>query len=195
MSTHTEDTATTVTQPQKFTAVSRMFHWLTALLIFAALLIGFTMVNWLAGYATLRMIHMSIGIVILVVAILRILNRVRHHPPALPPTLGRIERLVVTWTERAMYTLLLAQPLVGWAMVSATGKPVRVFSVVGLPRIAPFNIDVFSVLRETHSILAYLLVVVVAAHVSAVLAHSIVLRDGMLRRMTFSLGERTRSKV
>jgi cytochrome b561 len=187
VSTEIDDTAATVTPPQKFTALSRMFHWLTAILIFAALLIGFTMVNWLAGYATLRVIHMSIGILVLIVVVLRIVNRLRHHPPAWPPTVGRREGKAVIWLERALYALILAQPLVGWAMVSATGKPVRVFGVLPLPRIAPFNIDVYSVLRETHSILAYLLVVVIAAHVSLVLAHTTVLRDGMLRRMTFQL--------
>jgi cytochrome b561 len=187
VSTEIHDDAATVTPPQKFTALSRMFHWLTAILIFAALLIGFTMVNWLAGYATLRVVHMSIGILVLIVVVLRIVNRLRHHPPAWPPTVGRREGKAVIWLERALYALILAQPLVGWAMVSATGKPVRVFGVVPLPRIAPFNIDVYSVLRETHSILAYLLVVVIAAHVSLVLAHTTVLRDGMLRRMTFQL--------
>jgi cytochrome b561 len=187
VSTEINDTAATVTPPQKFTALSRMFHWLTAILIFAALLIGFTMVNWLAGYATLRVVHMSIGILVLIVVVLRIVNRLRHHPPAWPPTVGRREGKAVIWLERALYALILAQPLVGWAMVSATGKPVRVFGVLPLPRIAPFNIDVYSVLRETHSILAYLLVVVIAAHVSLVLAHTTVLRDGMLRRMTFQL--------
>jgi cytochrome b561 len=190
VSTEVDDPAATATPPQKFTGLSRMFHWLTAILIFAALFIGFTMVNWLAGYAALRVIHMSIGVLILVVVVLRIINRARHHPPAWPPTIGRLEGQAVIWSERALYALLLAQPLVGWAMVSATGKPVRVFGVLRLPPIAPFNIHVFSVLRETHSILAYLLVAVVAAHVSAVLAHSIVLGDGMLRRMTFHLGRR-----
>ena len=194
MSTEIEGTAATAAPPQKFTAPSRIFHWLTAILIFAALFIGFTMVNWLAGYAELRVIHMSIGALILLVVILRIVNRARHHPPAWPPTIGRLEGKAVIWTERALYALLLAQPLVGWAMVSASGTPVRVFGVLRLPPIAPFNIDVFSLLREAHSILAYLLVAVVAAHVSAVLAHSIVLSDGMLRRMTFHIGRRERSK-
>lgn len=181
------DAAAPVTAPQKFTALSRMFHWLTAILIFAALLIGFTMVNWLAGYATLRVVHMSIGVLVLVVVVLRIVNRMRHHPPAWPPTVGRREGKAVIWLERALYALILVQPLVGWAMVSATGKPVPVFGVVPLPRIAPFNIEVYSVLREAHSVLAYLLVVVIAAHVSMVLAHSSMLGDGMLRRMTFQL--------
>jgi cytochrome b561 len=190
VSTEIDDTAAAVTPPQKFTALSRMFHWLTAVLIFAALLIGFTMVNWLAGYATLRVIHMSIGALILLVVVLRIVNRVRHHPPAWPPTVGRREGKAVIWLERGLYALLLVQPLVGWAMVSASGTPVLVFGVLRLPPIAPFNVGVFSVLREAHSILAYLLVVVIAAHVSLVLAHSTVLGDGMLRRMTFHMGRR-----
>ncbi|CAN5469744.1 cytochrome b [soil metagenome] len=188
MSTEIDDT--TATPAQKFTALSRILHWLTAILIFAALFIGFTMVSWLAGYAALRVIHMSLGALILIVVVLRIINRARHHPPAWPPTIGRREGKAVIWLERAMYALLLAQPLVGWAMVSASGTPVRVFAVLRLPPIAPVNIDVFSALREAHSVLAYLLVAVIAAHVSLVLAHSIVLSDGLLRRMTFHLGRR-----
>ena len=190
MSTEIEDDAVTATPPQKFTTLSRMYHWLTAILIFAALLIGFTMVNWLAGYATLRVIHMSIGALILVVVILHVANRIRHHPPAWPPTIGRLEGKTVIWSERAMYAMLLAQPLVGWAMVSASGTPARVFGALRLPPIAPFDTDAYAVLREGHSVIAYLLVLVVTAHVSAVLAHSIVLRDGMLRRMTFHIGRR-----
>ena len=50
MSTEIEGAAVVASPPQKFTAASRMFHWLTAILIFAALFIGFTMVNWLAGF-------------------------------------------------------------------------------------------------------------------------------------------------
>jgi cytochrome b561 len=34
-------------------------------------------------------------------------------------------------------------------------------------------------------VLAYLLVVLIAAHIAAVLMHTIALGDGMLRRMTF----------
>ena len=89
-----------------------------------------------------------------------------------------------------MSVLLVAQPLVGWAMVSASGTPVTVFGTLHLPGFAPVNLAVFSVLRETHSVLAYLLVAVILAHVSAVLVHTITLRDGMLSRMTFRLRSR-----
>jgi cytochrome b561 len=174
----------------KFTIPSRILHWLTAVLVFAALFIGFVMVNSTGGYVTLRLVHMTFGAVILVVVVVRIVNRLTHRPPALPATVGRAERLMVVGSELTMYVLLLAQPLVGWAMVSASGTPVVVFGALHLPAIAPVSLAVYSALRQTHSVLAYLLVAVILAHVSAVLLHTITLRDGMLGRMTFRLRSR-----
>ena len=192
MSTTVDSHAATA-ELQQFTTVSRILHWLTAILVFSTLLIGFTMVSSVSDYATLLMIHKTLGVVILAVVIIRVVNRLTHRPPQPPPTVGRFERILIVTSEMALYALLLAQPLVGWAMVSATGRPVVVFGSLRIPRIAPVNLDLYSVLRETHSVLAFLLVAVVAAHVSAVLLHSITLRDKMLARMTFRL-PRTRSR-
>jgi cytochrome b561 len=189
----TVDTNAAPAELRQFTTVSRILHWLTAILVFSTLLIGFTMVSTVSAYSTLLEIHKTIGVVILAVVIIRVVNRLTHRPPPLPPTVGRFEHVLVVTSEMALYALLLAQPLVGWAMLSAAGRPIVVFGSLRIPRIAPVNLDLFSVLRETHSVLAFLLVAVVAAHVSAVLLHSITLRDRMLARMTFHLF-RTRSR-
>jgi cytochrome b561 len=81
--------------------------------------------------------------------------------------------------------LLLLQPLIGWAMVSAAGEPVVVFGWLRPPRIAPFDAHLYWVLRQTHSVVAYTLMAVIAAHVSAVLLHTLTLRDRLIERMTF----------
>jgi cytochrome b561 len=164
---------------------TRILHWLTAILIFAILLIGFAMVNSIGSYAWLVGVHMTIGVVILAIVVVRAANRFTHRVPKLPKTVGGFERILVVGSELTLYTVMLAQPLVGWAMVSASGRPVVVFGSVRLPRIAPFNADLYFVLRQTHSVLAYLLVAVIAAHVCAVLLHTLTLRDRMLSRMTF----------
>jgi cytochrome b561 len=166
---------------------TRILHWLTAVLVFSALLIGFVMVNSVGSYASLRAVHMTIGIVVLGIMVVRVANRFTHRAPKLPATVGWVEHKLVVGSELTLYALLLAQPLVGWAMVSATGKSVVVFGSLFLPRIAPFNADLYFVLRQTHSLLAYALVAVIAAHVSAVLLHTLTLRDGMLSRMGFAL--------
>jgi cytochrome b561 len=174
-----------MTTVDRFPVRSRILHWLTAILVFAALLIGFAMVNSLGSYGALVAVHMTLGVTILAVAIVRLVNRFISKPPNWPATVGKLEGTIVSWSERLMYALLLAQPLVGWAMVSAAGRSPVVFGSIPLPRIAPFNDAVFFALRQTHSVLAYLLVAVIAAHVSAILLHTLTLRDGMLSRMTF----------
>lgn len=172
-------------QVARYPIRTRILHWLTAALVFTTLLVGFFMVNSIGSYAWLVGVHMTLGAVILVVVVARIANRFTHRAPTLPDTVGSVERLLVIGSELTMYALMMAQPLVGWAMVSASGRPVTVFGSVRLPRIAPFDDGVFFALRQTHSVLAYLLVAVIAAHVSAVLLHTLTLRDRMLSRMTF----------
>jgi cytochrome b561 len=123
---------------------------------------------------------------VFIVIIVRVVNRLRHHPPAWPATVGRWERRIVVVSERLMYATLLAQPLVGYAMLAAAGVPV-VIGPLELPSLVPADAGLYAVLRNGHSVLAYTLVVVIAAHVSAVLLHTLTLRDGMLRRMTFRI--------
>jgi cytochrome b561 len=175
------------TTRNRYPVRTRLLHWLTAVLIFSALFIGFVMVNSIGSYAALVNIHKTLGVVILAVVLIRAANRFTHRVPSLPKTVGSVEQKLVVGSELALYVLMLAQPLVGWAMVSAGGKPVVIFGQLRLPRIAPFDADLYFVLRQTHSVLAYTLVAVIAAHVAAVLLHTLTLRDGMLSRITFRL--------
>ncbi|HEY1841133.1 MAG TPA: cytochrome b/b6 domain-containing protein [Mycobacterium sp.] len=175
----------TATEPGRFTRLSRVLHWLTAVLVFAALFIGFVMVNSVGRYAGLVAMHKTLGVVILLVVLLRVINRLTHRPPPLPAAVGALERKAVLLSELSLYALLVLQPLLGWAMVSAAGGPVAVFGALRLPRIAPFDAQLFWFLRQAHSVVAYALMAAIAAHISAVLLHTLTLRDRMLERMTF----------
>ena len=173
----------TSAKPARYPVRTRILHWLTAILIFTTLLVGFVMVNSLDSYAALIGLHMTLGAAILAIVVIRVANRFTHRAPPLPRTVGPFEHVLVIGSELTLYALMLAQPIVGWAMVSAAGKAPVLFGMLRLPRIAPFDADVYFSLRQTHSVLAYAIVVVVAAHVCAVLLHTLTLRDGMLSRM------------
>jgi cytochrome b561 len=175
--------STETTAPARFTVLSRLLHWSMAVMVIAQLLLGVTMIASLAYYPLLLAIHRPLGITILVFAIVRLINRLRHHPPPFLATMRRIERRIATWSERLLYALLLLQPLVGWAMVSAAGYPITLTSSLRLPAIAPHNVTLFAGLRWTHITLATLLFATFTAHLSAVLFHTLVLRDGLLDRM------------
>jgi cytochrome b561 len=182
-------------EPGRYTRLTRVLHWLTAALVFSALFIGFVMVNSVSRYAGLVMLHKTLGVTILVVVLVRVVNRLTHRAPPLPSTIGALERKVVILSEVSLYALLLIQPLLGWAMVSAAGGPVVVFGSLRLPRIAPFDAQLFWLLRQAHSVIAYALMAAIAAHISAVLLHTLTLRDRLIERMTFRLSRTRRARL
>jgi len=154
-----------------------------AAMVIAQLFIGVTMVASLSYYPLLLAIHRPLGIAILAFAVVRLLNRVTHRPPPFLATMSPIERRIAAWSEYLLYALLLAQPLIGWVMLSAARRPIVLYGPIHLPGIAPHNISVFAALRLSHTILAYLLFLTFTAHMCAVLFHTFVLRDRIIDRM------------
>ncbi|ULP42611.1 cytochrome b [Mycobacterium lentiflavum] len=179
----TEETVETASTAARFTIPSRILHWVMAPMVIVQLLIGVTMIASLSYYPLLLAIHRPLGVAILIFAVVRLANRLTHRPPAFLATMSRAERRIATWSEYALYALLLVQPLIGWATLSAARLPVTMVGPIRLPGIAPQNLDLYAVLRECHGVFAFLLFAAFTAHMCAVLFHTLVLRDGLLDRM------------
>jgi cytochrome b561 len=147
------------------------------------LFIGVSMVANLGDYHWLLSLHRPLGILILILAAIRLLTRLFTKAPALPANISQPERVVIKMSEIVLYTLFIALPLVGWAMLSAGHFPIVMFGSVHLPPILPAKPELYATLRKTHTILAYLLFLTFLAHAGAVLFHTLILRDGILSRM------------
>jgi cytochrome b561 len=167
----------------QFAVQSRILHWLMAAMLLAMLFIGATMVASLGNYDALVAIHRPLGIMILILAAIRLVNRICTKLPPFPPTMSRQERFLASSAERLLYALMFALPLVGWGMLSAGRYPIVMFGPVHLPPILPANPTLYAILRRAHTILAYLLFLTFLAHLGAVLFHTLVLRDRFLDRM------------
>ena len=144
------------TQRLQFTAFSRLLHWTMAAMILTMLCIGVAMVASLANYHVLVSIHRPLGIAILILVVVRFVNRLLNPPPPFPASMSRAERLAATASELAMYGLMLVLPLVGWGMLSAAGYPIVLHGSLHLPFILPHSAALYAVLRKAHTILAYL---------------------------------------
>jgi cytochrome b561 len=175
--------STITSSPTQFALLSRILHWLMAACLIAMLFIGVAMVVSLGDYHTLLTIHRPLGILILLLAALRLATRLMTRLPEFPPTMPQQERFVAKASERLLYALFFALPLVGWGMLSAGHYPIVMFGAVHLPPILPAKPELYATLRETHTLLAYLLFLTFLAHMGAVLYHTLVLRDGLLERM------------
>jgi cytochrome b561 len=169
--------------PAQFALLSRLLHWVMAALLLAMLFIGVSMVASLGNYHALVAIHRPLGILILFFAAIRLATRMLTTLPPFPPTMPQSERFVAHASEMLMYALFFALPLVGWGMLSAGNYPIVMFGVVHLPPILPVKPELYASLRETHTLLAYLLFLAFLAHFGAILFHTLILRDGLLNRM------------
>ena len=168
---------------QPFTAFSRLLHWLMAILILAMLFIGIGMVASLTDYHWLVSIHKPIGALILVLVVVRLINRLIHPAPPLQAGMPGWQRFAAHASHVALYALMFALPLVGWAMLSAAHIPVVLYGSLHLPPIVPANAALYATLRTAHTVLALLLFLTFLAHLGAALMHALIFRDGVFESM------------
>jgi cytochrome b561 len=167
----------------QFAIQSRILHWLMAAMLLAMLFIGAAMVASLGDYHMLVAIHRPLGILILILAAVRFINRMCTTLPPFPPTMSKRERFIASSSEKLLYALMFALPLVGWGMLSAGHYPIVMFGAVHLPPILPAHPALYAILRPAHTVLAYLLFFTFLAHLGAVLFHTLIVRDRILDRM------------
>jgi cytochrome b561 len=168
---------------QQFPFFSRILHWTMAVMVLAMLFIGIGMVASLSEYHRLVAIHKPLGILILILVTIRLVNRLLNPPPPLPPAVPAIERLAINTSVAMLYALMFALPLVGWAMLSAADYPIVLYGSLSLPPLVPHNPALYSVLRNTHSALAFLLFATFIAHFSGAMMHALIIRDGVFESM------------
>lgn len=169
---------------RRFAPSQRLLHWLMAACIVAMLFIGVGMVSTIrATYVPLVVIHRTLGIAILALALLRLALRLRLGAPRLPPDLPAPMRLAAQASHAAFYGLMLGMPLLGWGMLSAAGYPVLLLGGIRLPPILPKDAGVHALLWSAHFYLAFVFFALILAHVAAALLHALVRRDGVFETM------------
>ena len=168
----------------RFNPVQRGLHWLMAALVAAMLFIGVGMVATVQPrYWTLVSIHKPLGISILALVLVRLAVRVRYGVPPLPSDLPWWMAMGAKVSHLALYGLMIAMPLIGWAMLSAGGYPIVLYGPIHLPPIAPHNDALHAVLKAAHQWLAYLFFLTILAHLAAALFHALIRRDGVFASM------------
>jgi cytochrome b561 len=167
----------------RFTPLQRALHWLMAICILAMLFIGVGMVSTIRpDYLTLVSIHKPLGIAILLLAVLRLIVRLRDGAPPMPRDMPEPMKLAARLSHIAFYVLMIAMPLIGWAMLSAADYPV-VVAGIHLPAIVAPDASLHSTLWNAHRFLAFAFFALILLHLAAALFHALVRRDGVFEAM------------
>jgi cytochrome b561 len=167
-----------------FSGLARLLHWSMAVLIVAMLFVGVGMVATVSQlHNSLIALHRPLGIALLVLVIVRVVVRLTRGTPAMPNDMPAWQRVAAHASHLVLYALMIAMPLIGWAMLSAAGYPVVLAGALHLPAIAPHSVALYALLRAAHTWLAMLLFATVLLHLGAALFHGLIRRDGVLESM------------
>ncbi len=171
--------------PQRYSALSIAFHWLVVLQLVGV----YTCINLTDLYpknsdprAMLLMWHYMLGLSVLVVAVLRLANRLWGVVPGPLAGTPRWQTMLAAATHLSLYVLLLAMPILGWLTLSASGEPIPFFGA-HLPALVWPDKMLAHKLKEIHETLGVVGYYLIALHVAGGLFHHYVRRDGTLRRM------------
>jgi cytochrome b561 len=161
----------------------RVLHWLTAVLVFVALPVGFV-IDFIKDESktAFYLVHESAGFLVLWVMLARVVARWIWPPPPnaeLPPRL----HLVATFVHGALYAALILQPVFGFLATNAFGFPFSLFGVLPIP--SPIGKDpaLAPYLMGVHVFLGYSILVLFCLHIGGVLYHHVIRRDATLHRM------------
>lgn len=169
-----------------YSAVARTFHWVTAALVLTMLPIGIAMATFDLGPAVedpLYHIHRSIGALVLLITVARLIYRLFNPAPPLPADMPTLQQFAALFTHWALYALLIVQPIVGWIATSAYRAPTLFFWLFELPPIWPEDRAFSEAMFVVHRTMGIVIAILICVHIGAALYHHFVLKDRVLSRM------------
>ncbi len=170
-----------------FGIIAKILHWGLAFALWGMFLFGRNIAQMKPALDNIHLYgwHKSIGILLLMLILYRIVWRFISPPPAIiiGATTTKMQVLLARLVHFSLYILMLSTPLLGWLASSATGFEIRFFGTFKIPLITAEDPALEEWLFNLHGISAILLVALSVLHLFAALFRHFIKKDNTLRRM------------
>lgn len=170
--------------------LTKFFHW-AIVVLFTMQFVGghiMTAIGFNSSFAgvdtnTYYNWHKSLGLVALLVAVLRLINRHFGQLPPWSPALSTGERRFVHHAERLLYLAMFVMPVSGWLYVMWGNYGVNFFGLWEMPRPLAKDDTLRDIAKWTHVGAAWLLLLALAGHIGLVMRHQLFRGSALLQRM------------
>ncbi len=168
----------------RYSPLAIAIHWIVAVCVIGLFPAGLVMARMNEGAAQDRLyaIHVSVGLIVLVLSLVRVALFLAGRMPDPANVLTPFERTMARLAHATLYLLLIVTPWIGWLGVNAYGDDVTFFDLVRMPSLAAKDENLSNELFVLHFACALLIASVVVAHLTGVLVHAL-RRDGVNGRM------------
>jgi cytochrome b561 len=179
----------------RYSSVAIALHWAIAGLIIFNLILGSVMESFPQSIRFLLVrTHATAGFLVLALSVVRVVWRITHRPPPFSAAMAAWERALAHLAHYALYAMMLAMPLIGWAILSAhPARPGHGIALVGplqMPPIGfisrwqdPFQKAMHDRFAEVHSVGGWIILGLLLLHVAGALKHQWIDQHAELARM------------
>lgn len=169
----------------RYSTLSIALHWLMLLLfiaVYACIELRELYPKGSDPREALKSWHFMLGLAVFVLVWLRLFARIASATPSIVPNPSGWQMVLAKLLHLALYVLMIVMPLLGWALLSAAGKPVPFFGLE-LPALIAENKETGKWLKEIHQTIGTIGYYLIGIHTVAALFHHYVVKDNTLIRM------------
>lgn len=171
-------------RPIEWNGFSKFLHWTVAVLIIAIALIGLTHDAFPTDTKrTIMGLHKAMGATVLILMIVRLIWNLLTPSPGKNQVTPAWQYMTAKLVHFGIYVGVIGQALIGWAMSSASGRPVSFFGLFDLPALVAQSESTADLMHELHETVFWLLALFIVVHIAAAIYHQVVMKDNLLARI------------
>jgi len=162
--------------------ISKLLHWISAVLLFIQIPLGFYLVDLDFGpeRLTIEDIHVTVGLSIFYLVILRLLYKIFNPTPRLEPSVFKGQKFLAKLNHVMLYVTILSISISGILKKLFNGETLMIiFKKIKIQD----NFELGELFYDIHVISNYLLIVLIIIHILAVITHKLFFNDNLLKRM------------
>ena len=162
--------------------ISKLLHWVSALLLFAQIPLGFYLVDLDFGTERINLenIHITIGLSIFYLVILRLLYKSLNPTPKLGPSVFTGQKFLAKLNHVLLYVTILSITISGILKKLFNGEMLTIFyKKIQIQD----NFELGELFYDIHVISNYVLIGLIIIHILAVIVHKLFFDDNLLKRM------------
>jgi len=162
--------------------ISKLLHWISAVLLFIQIPLGFYLVDLDFGpeRLTIEDIHVTVGLSIFYLVILRLLYKIFNPTPRLEPSVFKGQKFLAKLNHVMLYVTILSITISGILKKLFNGETLTIiFKKIKIQD----NFELSELFYDIHVISNYVLIVLIIIHILAVITHKLFFNDNLLKRM------------
>ena len=162
--------------------ISKLLHWISAVLLFIQIPLGFYLVDLDFGpeRLTIEDIHVTVGLSIFYLVILWLLYKIFNPAPRLEPSVFKGQKFLAKLNHIMLYVTILSVTISGILKKLFNGETLMIiFKKIKIQD----NFELGELFYDIHVISNYILIALIIIHILAVITHRLFFSDNLLKRM------------